>query len=605
MIFPERMLRVEITIPENRLYHELEALGESGLLHVDRENVQPLFYELYNRAQKLLVTTEGFLRFLRIESVESGPVRTGENPAETLSGIETEIARTAPEINRIANGMKSLEKEEETLAAAFRFAEALRPDIVPAEVAEKLLFIGFKAVVLATEHIETFILALKRYDPFIVYAKMSEGSAAVAVFYEPDDGKHIETAVAKLEGREIPPDYFTESKREEVAKRRETLEREWAVLKRERGENLLKIYARLKRLVGIFGVQSALRKVGNDYLLAGWVPKKDAARFEKALKYSKIVFSPAGDDAPVLLKTPAILRSFETLIKGYSYPAYNEINPTVPFAFAFLVMVVAMFGDVGHGLVLMLAGAIVARVWPRYRDLGNIYILAGGGSVVFGFFYGSFFGFHHLIPHLFFSPIERVDLSIYTGIAIGIFFITLSFLINIFSLAKRREFSSLLYGEGGVLWLLIYWLAIGIAVKALVFELPVTVELSVLGAMVLLLLVLLLVRRGTVVETLLDTLIQMFEHAVNTISFARLGAFALAHGALFLALFSLADILAHADTASPGYWFIIILGNCFIIVLEGVVVTIQTLRLEYYEFFKRFFKGGGVPYDPYRLEWNR
>jgi len=150
--------------------------------------------------------------------------------------------------------------------------------------------------------------------------------------------------------------------------------------------------------------------------------------------------------------------------------------------------------------------------------------------------------------------------------------------------------------------LLIYWLAIGIMVKALVFELPVTVELSILGGVVLLLLALLLLRRKGIVETLLDTVIRVFEHAVNTVSFARLGAFALAHGVLFLALFSVADILAHADMKSPGYWFIIILGNCFIIVLEGVVVTIQTLRLEYYEFFKRFFKGGGVPYSPYRLE---
>ena len=153
-----------------------------------------------------------------------------------------------------------------------------------------------------------------------------------------------------------------------------------------------------------------------------------------------------------------------------------------------------------------------------------------------------------------------------------------------------------------MLWLLIYWFAIGIAVKALIFELPVKYELYLLGALVLVLLVILLVKKREYAQTLLDALIQMFEQAVNTVSFARLGAFALAHGALFLALFSIADILSKADSKGIGYWFIIVLGNCFIIVLEGVVVTIQTLRLEYYEFFKHFFKGGGTPYKPFRLE---
>ena len=87
----------------------------------------------------------------------------------------------------------------------------------------------------------------------------------------------------------------------------------------------------------------------------------------------------------------------------------------------------------------------------------------------------------------------------------------------------------------------------------------------------------------------------------NTISFLRVGAFALAHGALFMAVFSIAQIISESHGESFFYWLAIIIGNSVIIVLEGVVVTIQTLRLEYYEFFKRFFKGGGLPYQPYTI----
>jgi V/A-type H+-transporting ATPase subunit I len=195
-----------------------------------------------------------------------------------------------------------------------------------------------------------------------------------------------------------------------------------------------------------------------------------------------------------------------------------------------------------------------------------------------------------------------VDLSIYTGICIGIFFISLSFFLNIFSLLRRKAFSSLVFGEGGILWMLNYWLAIGISIKAMVFRLPVSSELLLLGGLVLVVATMLVIRKGNPFQNLFATMIRLFEHAVNTISFARLGAFALAHGALFLALFSLADIVSDPQIHGPGYWFIILLGNLFIIGLEGVVVTIQTLRLEYYEFFKRFFRGGGHPYTPYRLE---
>ena len=87
----------------------------------------------------------------------------------------------------------------------------------------------------------------------------------------------------------------------------------------------------------------------------------------------------------------------------------------------------------------------------------------------------------------------------------------------------------------------------------------------------------------------------------NTVSFLRVGAFALAHAALFMAVFSIARMVSESQGESFFYWMIIILGNIVIIILEGIVVTIQTLRLEYFEFFKRFFKGGGLAYKPYKL----
>ena len=188
------------------------------------------------------------------------------------------------------------------------------------------------------------------------------------------------------------------------------------------------------------------------------------------------------------------------------------------------------------------------------------------------------------------------------SVAVGVLFITISFFLNIISLVKQRNYTMLLTGSGGVLWLLIYWFMIGIAVKAVVFGLSVKVEAVLLLILFLTALGFFIYRTRQLASSVLDALMNIVEHATNTVSFIRLGAFALAHAALFLAVFTIADIVGKSDEKGLLYWLVVILGNCIIIVLEGVVVTIQTLRLEYYEFFKRFFKGGGTPYKPFCLK---
>jgi V/A-type H+-transporting ATPase subunit I len=604
MLFPERMLHTEITLKERNLYSGLEAIGKTGMLHIEPNTGQRLFYRQYERAEKLLTTVEEYIHFLKIypSETKSGIKSGGEDPGEILSEIESDISSAAPEINHLANAFKRLEQKENLLKQAEEFSEALKEEVDIDILAERLEYVGIKTAIIPSERIETFTIALKRYNPMILYAGISEGSTAAAILYDPDTESHISTAIAKIEGRELSISLFRQGTREETEAERSRLEKEFAISVRRYGKRLGEHYARLKYLVKIFSVRNALEKCETGYRLSGWIPRRKSGKFRNALPYASINFFVAGDDAPVLLHTPAFLKSFESMIRGFSYPSYNEINPTVPFAVAFIVMFGAMFGDIGHGLILMMAGSMVRHRWKSYKNLGDIYILAGTGSMLFGFFYGSLFGIHDLIPHLFFSPVERVDLSIYTGICIGIFFISLSFFLNIFSMLRRKAFSSLVFGEGGILWMLIYWLAIGISIKAMVFRLPVSSELLLLGGLVLVVATMLVIRKGNPFQNLFATMIRLFEHAVNTISFARLGAFALAHGALFLALFSLADIVSDPQIHGPGYWFIILLGNLFIIGLEGVVVTIQTLRLEYYEFFKRFFRGGGHPYTPYRLE---
>ncbi len=87
----------------------------------------------------------------------------------------------------------------------------------------------------------------------------------------------------------------------------------------------------------------------------------------------------------------------------------------------------------------------------------------------------------------------------------------------------------------------------------------------------------------------------------NTISFLRVAAFALVHAGAFVALFALVDTLNRMHGGEVLTLPLLVAGNALIILLEGLTVSVQVLRLEYYEFFGKFFRGGGEPYRPLML----
>jgi V/A-type H+-transporting ATPase subunit I len=87
----------------------------------------------------------------------------------------------------------------------------------------------------------------------------------------------------------------------------------------------------------------------------------------------------------------------------------------------------------------------------------------------------------------------------------------------------------------------------------------------------------------------------------NTVSFVRLAAFAVAHAGLLLAVFSIAETISGPGRSSAAGVLVLVLGNLLVVGLEGMIVSIQTVRLIYYEFFSRFHEGSGVPYRPLDL----
>ncbi|MEW5768806.1 MAG: V-type ATPase 116kDa subunit family protein [Pseudomonadota bacterium] len=341
--------------------------------------------------------------------------------------------------------------------------------------------------------------------------------------------------------------------------------------------------------------------------LSGWVPKRQVAALRALLaarfhgRYWLDVSEPTRQEAgmvPSLVRYPAWLQPFVPLVRGYGVPRYGEFDPTLPFAFTYLLLFGAMFGDVGHGAVILVLAAALRRRLGRMAWIG---VAAGAVSMLFGVLYGSVFGYEALIEPLWLSPLHHPERVLALAVAFGVGFICLTLLVNARNRLAAGRVGEALFDSGGLAGLLFYLGAVGgLASLAGAADLATPawpLALAGIGAVAL---YKWLETRAALGERLLVTAIETLETGINlfanTLSFMRVAAFSLNHVALALAVFTLAHGMGTA-----GHWLTIALGNAVIIVLEGGIVAIQALRLMYYEGFSRFFSGDGTEFVPLRL----
>jgi V/A-type H+-transporting ATPase subunit I len=334
------------------------------------------------------------------------------------------------------------------------------------------------------------------------------------------------------------------------------------------------------------------------------VPARDLSRLSQALddalagRYAVAARDPLPEErdrVPSLNRQPRWLLPFAALVRNYGVPRYGEVDPTWIFAASFVAMFGMMFGDVGQGGVIVLAGFLARK---RVAPFGGFASACGLSSVLFGWAYGSVFGFEEIIHPLWISPLS--DPARMLGLAVnwGIAFVLLATGLNVVNhwlLGFREE--ALMSGKGvagGTFYLAAISLVSGALSGRAIHPLSWVVLLSALLAIGVHEWRHVHAPRG---ERAVVTAIGLFEtalaYAANTLSFLRVAAFALNHVALSLAVFAIAKSF---DIA--GHWIAIVLGNLVIIVLEGGIVAVQTIRLEYYEGFSRYFAGDGRPFEP-------
>lgn len=348
------------------------------------------------------------------------------------------------------------------------------------------------------------------------------------------------------------------------------------------------------------------------YILYGWMSKGDTESFQKEIEgddkihcIEEDIDGKAATSPPTKLKNPAILKPFEMFVEMYGLPAYNEMDPTLFVALTYTLMFGIMFGDVGQGLVLVVGGFLLYRF--KKMRLAGIIAVAGIWSTVFGFLYGSLFGFEDILPALWMRPMENIMGTLMMAIAFGGVLILIAMVLNIINAIRAKEFGTLLFSQSGIAGLVCYGTAaFCIALLAMGHPLPAAVIIGVAVGVPLVAILFkeplsrLVERQSPVlpkgkVMYLVEALVEGFDvvlsYATNTISFVRVGAFALSHAGMMGVVLTLAGI----EQGSPN-WIVVVLGNIVVTALEGLVVGIQVLRLEYYEMFSRFYKGSGKPF---------
>jgi V/A-type H+-transporting ATPase subunit I len=377
------------------------------------------------------------------------------------------------------------------------------------------------------------------------------------------------------------------------------------------------------------------------------------------------VKEPKRDDVrvPTLLKNPKIVKPFESIVGMYGHPLYNDIDPTLITAIMFPILFGLMFPDIGHGMFLLAIGLALMFAFKglgkAIRGVGVIVVLCGIWSLIIGFLFGEFFGLSEYAGHLvhdsvgmslpgifvfeplWFEPIPNVTVMFVLTMLIGTLHMGLGLLLSAINKVSSRDMFGVLW-EAVKIWCLLgtlYFLLlllssslVGIDLGIAVFVATVISHIEPMAGLIFLVALPVLIlfalkvvselrhekhgkaEKGEklsgmdyiiiLIDGIIDAVLEnLFRFLANIVSYGRILALALCHAAL-MEVFILLAFMCWGSIAIIGPVIgivIFVAGNAVVIVLEAIMAGIHTIRLHFYEWFTKFYDGGGVEFSPFRF----
>lgn len=612
------------------------------------QNLTP-FLEI-NPYKEALNTANLFCEELNSFAADTVKAETAQAAAQTMD-VETAldtIRRIQTDYQDLDKKRSDLENHLTTVDESLRVIRPFRNLDFDISSILKFRFIRFRFGRIGKEYYQKFERYI--YDNLdTIFIKCDEDDQYIWGMYfvpEPESQK-VKAVYSSMHFEKIyMPDSYEGTAREafeQLAQKRSLILSDFNTVNQKRNDflishcrEILAAQAAIARLSGNFDIRKLAActkgKGENDifYILCGWMTEKDAHSFQTDIKDdSKIFCIIDGEDdehiqpethqqPPTKLKNPKLFKPFEMYINMYGLPAYNEMDPTWFVAITYSFIFGAMFGDAGQGLLLFIGGFLLYKF--KHIALAGIISCAGVFSTIFGILFGSFFGFENLFPALWLRPmnnmmtvpfIGKLNTVFIVAIGFGMGLILLCMIFNIINAWKAHDTEHIWFDTNSVAGLIFYGSAtVSIALILTGHTLPGGILLFIMFGIPLILiffkepLTALVEKKSEVMPKekgmfIVQGLFEMFEvllsYFSNTLSFVRIGAFAVSHAAMMEVVLMLAGFESgHLN------WIVVILGNLFVSGMEGLIVGIQVLRLEYYEMFSRFYKGTGRKFEPFR-----
>lgn len=382
------------------------------------------------------------------------------------------------------------------------------------------------------------------------------------------------------------------------------------------------IYAFCNEENSVHELYPYIAEINEKYLLSGFVKADEVDHYKaifKDLPSTIEVKDPAEVpelECPTLLKNNWFAKPFEMFLGMYGVPKYTDFDPTGFMAFTYCLLFGIMFGDLGQGLVLFILGL----VFEKKGQIFGIINRCGITSMIFGFLFGSVFGYEELLNPIhqsLFGVREKLFdvmaqsstmLLLIGAVAIGAVLILTTQCMNIVNRFKHHQLGDAIFSQNGIAGLVFY--------GGIVFAIVATMLLGwnvlnpvYLGIFIVLPVISFVMKEplsnavehktvkpeegwgGYIAQSIFELIDVLLTFVTNSMSYLRVGGFVLSHAGMMLVVMTLVEMTGKAGVA------VLIFGNIFVMVLEGLIVGIQTLRLEYYEMFSRYYDAGGVQFN--------
>jgi V/A-type H+-transporting ATPase subunit I len=657
MLFTEPMKKIELLILKDDLDAVMRYLGFSGCVQLIAEGREQRELSAEEREiADLRLKVESVARFLGVQGGTDDAARAPAPERALLRARAQALIESTRELleeeGRLLQRKLALEKTADELSVFSHIT-------IPFSSLRNTSHLVFRAASVAPDSLEEFE---KRLGKRTLIIRLNRPGHFLAV--APKKGRWaLDSELRKLEAQEIkipegmkgvPADMLAAVNADlgTIAEGLREVESRKTTRREESLQDIRFLLDHLELDTTIDTVKQNLLSTGSVQKIAGWIPRRQCDQVVKGLdtltrgRLALKAFDPeevpevAKGATKVPVSTPhgRLTRSFERMVLSYSVPLYGTIDPTPFVAVMFILLFAIMFGDVGQGFVGLALGLLInsgkIKFFAPYKkkNFGTVFILAGAASMVAGFLYGSFFAneevlvpvSHALSQLVLKRPLDHIislvgfqKIILFFGVTVGVGAVinSVGLIINVVNTLRRGDWQNGILAKTGLAGAVFFWYVLFIAVRILLGGHLVLPDMIVIAVPLLALffreLIIHLVTGhrpllkdglfAFIMEGIVEILESTIYYVSNSVSFLRVAAFALAHTVLSTIVFLLAGMVGGAPGGIVFRIIVILIGNGIIIVLEGLIVTIQVVRLQYYEFFSKFFTESGEEFTPFIL----